>query len=124
MQIADCSKERFFETFSKWRVAVEYAEPMFNYLVYGFEPGSFFTAVLANDFRRAMACSHPSNTVTALKSLVGWIGDNAPQKSWGSWENVQEWLAMPEAERRDLLEYRNLIYTPKEETFITIKESA
>lgn len=121
MKLAECSKEKFYSTFENWRVDVEFAEPIFNYLVYGFSPGSFFSAVLANDFRKAVGSSHPSNTVTAMKALVGWIGDHAPHKSWGSWEAVKQWEAMPEAERRELLEYRNLIYTEKEETWQALK---
>lgn len=124
MKLAECSKKKFQATFEHWHVTSDYSDPIFNYLVYGWNPGSFFTAVLANDFRRAVQSSHPGNTIPALKNLSGWMGDHMPKKAWGSWEAVQAWEAMPEAERRELLEYRGLIYTAKEETWHTLKESA
>jgi hypothetical protein len=124
MKLAACSKDKFWATFEQWRVDEAFGEPIYNYLVHGWNPGSFFTAVLANDFRRAVGSSHPSNTVPAMKALVGWIGDNAPHKSWGSYEAVKAWETMPEAERRELLEFRNLIYTEKEETWKILKDSA
>jgi hypothetical protein len=124
MKLAECSRDKFRATFEHWRVDKDFADPIYNYLVYGWNPGSFFTAVLANDFRRAIQASHPANNVNSLKALVGWIGDHAPHKSWGSYEDVKAWEAMTDAERRELLEYRNLIYTEKEEMWKILKESA
>jgi len=78
MNITVYSRNRFYETFSKWDVPRDFADPMANYLVYGYEPGGFFTALLANDFFAAIQSSHPANTVEALKCLVGWINDCMP----------------------------------------------
>ena len=94
MKLGDYSRNRLLETFANWQVPREYAEPMFDYFVHGYSPGSFFTAVLANDFMRAMACSHPANSIPALKKLAGWIQDTAPDMSWGSYEAVKEWIAL------------------------------
>ena len=124
MQLAECSRDKFYATFELWRVDADFADPIYNYLVHAWNPGSFFTAILANDFRRAVQSSHPANTVTAMKALVGWMGDNMPHKAWGSYEDVRAWELMGVEERRELLVYRGLVYTPKEETFIMIKESA
>jgi hypothetical protein len=68
--------------------------------------------------------SHPANSIPALKSLVGWMGDNMPVNSWGSYELVRDWIGVSNEERRAQLEARNLIYTAKEETWLAIKESA
>jgi hypothetical protein len=96
---------------------------MYNYLVWAYSPGSFFTAILANDFMRAMSTSHPANTVPALKRLATWIHNEMPLEAWGSYAKVEAWLTLGPNERRDILERRGLIYTPKEETFYAIKES-
>jgi hypothetical protein len=119
--LSEYSKKKFYTGIELWRVDKDFAEPMFNYLVYGYSPGSFFTAVLANDFRSAMARSHPSNTVTALKALTGWMGDCMPRRAFGSYEAVDAWLEMKEEDRRQILVMHNLIYTGKQETFLAIK---
>lgn len=106
---------------SQWRVEREYGEVMCNYLINGWEPGSFFTSVLANNFMDALACSHPGNSVQALKNLVGWIRDEMPRTAWGSYDAVEYWTNLTQSERRYILEMHNLIYTEKEETWMAVK---
>ena len=115
------SRNRMFRTFLSWNVPEDFAMPMYNYLVYGFSPGSFFTAVLENDFMTAIQHSHPGNTITALKALTGWIQDCMPCQAYGSSYSVKEWLKRDSAERRKMLEYYDLIYTVQEETFMLLK---
>ena len=79
------------QTFADWDVPKDFAQPFYNYLVYGFSPGSCFTAVLANDFASAISRSHPSNTIEAYKALVGWIRDTVPEEGYGSYEKVKAW---------------------------------
>jgi hypothetical protein len=67
MTVSKFNRDRVMLTASRWTVAREYFDPLYNYLVYGYEPGSFWTAVLANDFMTAVQHSHPSNTIPALK---------------------------------------------------------
>lgn len=121
MKLSDYSKKKFKDSMGLWKVADDYADPMFNYLVHGFSPGSFFTAVLANNFYDAMARSHPSNTITALKGLTGWIRDCMPREAYGSYLQVEEWLKMTEEERRAILELNNLVYSSKQETWLAVK---
>ena len=121
MNISKYSKKRFYEGIELWRVDADFADPMFNYLVYGYSPGSFFTAVLANNFGDAVARSHPANTITALKALSGWINDCMPFQARGSYEKVKAWIELDEDTRRDVLVAHNLIYTGKQETFLEIK---
>ena len=118
------SVKKFNESIELWRVDKDFADPMFNYLVYGYGPGSFFTAVLANDFISAMARSHPGNTITALKALTGWMCDCMPREAWGSYDNVKAWMARTETDRRQVLIMHNLILEPKRETFLAIKGEA
>lgn len=121
MKLSDYSKKKFKDSMGLWKVADDYADPMFNYLVHGFSPGSFFTAVLANNFYDAMARSHPSNTITALKGLTGWIRDCMPREAYGSYLQVEEWIKMTEEERRAILELNNLVYSSKQETWLAVK---
>lgn len=121
MNLSEHSKSKLKQTMSVWKVDADYADPMFNYLVYGYSPGSFFTSVLANDFFDAVARSHPANTIPALKKLVGWIRDAMPSEAFGSYEAVDRWTKLSEAERRTVLEKRNLIFTPKQETWLAVK---
>jgi hypothetical protein len=110
-----------YETFAKWDVPRDFADAIANYLVYGYEPGSCFTAVLANDFLKAVSCSHPSNTINSFKALVGWIYDTMPAESYGSYLAVKNWIKLTEDNRRTVLEDHQLIYTAKEETWLIIK---
>jgi Txe/YoeB family toxin of Txe-Axe toxin-antitoxin module len=121
MNITVYSRNRLYETFSKWDVPRDFADPMANYLVYGYEPGSCFTAVLANDFYAAMQSSHPANTVETFKALVGWIRGTLPIESYGSYQAVKHWLKLEEDDRRRVLENHQLIYTSKQEVIKILK---
>jgi len=121
MNITHFSRERLYKTFQEWEVPHDFADPMANYLVYGYEPGSCFGAVLANDFVGAMRSSHPSNTVTAFKALAGWIHSHVPPQAYGSYNRVQAWCELDTEERRGILEHNRLIYTAKEETWLALK---
>jgi hypothetical protein len=61
---------------------------MLNYLVYGYAPGSCFSAVLANDFFGAIGSSHSMNSVEAFKALAGWILNAFPAEAYGSYQAV------------------------------------
>ena len=121
MNITVFSRDRLYKTFTQWDVPTDFADPMANYLVYGYEPGSCFTAVLANDFVGAIRSSHPSNTVEAFKALAGWLYSHVPPQAYGSYERVRAWLDLDADERRAILEYNRLIYTAKEETWLALK---
>ena len=121
MNITVYSRNRLYETFSKWDVPRDFADPMTNYLVYGYEPGSCFTSVLANDFFAAIQHSHPANTVEAFKCLVGWINDCMPREARGSYNVVSNWCYLPPQARRLILEKNNLIYTEQEEIMLTLR---
>ncbi len=123
MEVTKHSRNRFLDTLAHWRVPKDYADPIYNYLVHGFSPGSFFTSVFANDFATAMLRSHPANTVEALKTVAGWIHNNCPHEAWGSYNKVGAWLIMSPAQRRQLLEGWNLVYTEQEEIMLTLRNS-
>lgn len=121
MKLAKVSEDRFYESIDYWEVPLEFAETMYNYLVYGFSPGGFFTAVLANDYHGAIGRSHPLNTIAALKALSSWMANCMPREALGSYDAVTKWCNATPAHRRKALEQKELIYTPKEETWMAVK---
>jgi hypothetical protein len=122
MNLTVYSRNCILDTFAHWSVPKDFADPMYNYLVYGYQPGSFFTNVLANNFAKAILSSHPCNTIEALKHLVGWMRDTLPQETWGSYVKVDEWCDMPWTLRRLILESNGLVYTEKEEVMMILKD--
>ena len=122
MNLTVYSQNRLRQTFATWSVPKDFADPMYNYLVYGYQPGSFFSYVLSNNFAKAILASHSSNSITALKALVGWMRDTLPEISWGSYDKVDAWCDMPGAMRRPILENHGLVYTEKEEVWMILKE--
>ena len=121
MMITVHSRNRLYKTFDRWEVPRDFADPMANYLVYGYEPGSCFTAILANDFVSAIRSCHPVNSVESLKALAGWIHSDMPPQAYGNYESVKAWLALNTEERRAILERNRLIYTAQEETWMALK---
>lgn len=120
MNLTEFNKDRIAQSFGRWDVDAEYNQPIYRYLVYGFNPGSFFTSVLANDFIMAVERSHPANTIPALKRLVGWIANEMPREAWGSYEAVSAWSKKSAEERRTILENARVILTEKEEVWLTL----
>jgi len=122
MMISIYSHARLMRSAKLWEVPQDdFAGPMLNYLVYGYEPGSCFTAILANDFFRAVQHSHPSNTVESFKALAGWINESFPKVSYGSYQAVDNWTKLSDDERRTVLERYSLIFTEKEEMWMALK---
>jgi hypothetical protein len=122
MKLTPYSRNKILETFQRWDVPKEFADPMYNYLVHGYSPGGFFTSVLANDFGGAIARSHPANTIEALKHLGGWITECAPRESYGGYDVVSNWCYLPPASRRLILEENNLIYSERDEVMMTLQD--
>jgi hypothetical protein len=104
-----------------WRVPGDFAVPMFNYLVYGFEPGGFFMGWYAND-ATSILHSHSSNTVEALKDLTKWMLNCMPPEAKGSYEKVRAWTKMGNDERRKILVEWDLIYSEEQETWMILKD--
>lgn len=120
MKLSKYSRNRILKTFQQWHVPKEFADPMYNYLVHGFSPGSCFIAVLANDFYSAIRSSHPANTVEAFKALAGWIRDTVPSVAHGNYEALKYWIGLSNEERRAILEQARLIYTKEDEVMLIL----
>ena len=121
MKLTKYSRNRLLNTFKKWEVDKEFAEPMYNYLVHGFNPGSCFTSVLANDFYGAIQRSHPANTIPAFKALSGWLHSEVPCEAYGSYDAVNDWCYLTPEQRRAVLENHEMIYTEEEEVMLVLR---
>ena len=121
MNLTKFSRDRMMLSASRWSVPRDYFEPLYNYLVHGFEPGSFWSAVLANDFMRAVQHSHPSNDISALKNTVGWIQNSFPEQSYGDRFIVGDWVNRSGHERRQILESARMVYTEQEEVMMALQ---
>ena len=62
-----------------------------RYLEKRIPTGGFLDAVLCNDLRAACERADEINKYR-LFDIVFWLYNNAPIGSWGSPENVREWL--------------------------------
>ena len=123
MNISKYSRNHILRLASSWEVSKEYLEPIYNYMVHGYEPGSFYSALLANDMFRAMASCHPANSVPELKKLTAWIRSTMGHGIfWGSEEVVQNWIRMSDSQRREKLELLNLVYPEKDEIVMILKD--
>ena len=121
MKLSEHSQNRLLQSFDLWEVPQEYSRPMYDYLVNGWAPGSFYTAVLANDFMSAVTRSHPSGRIAELKGLAGWISNTMPAHAWGSHDRIRTWLNMSDEDRRTVLEQAQLIYNTKTEMWLVLK---
>jgi hypothetical protein len=121
MNLTKFSRDRMMVTATRWTVPRDYFEPLHNYLVYGFAPGSFWSAVLANDFMRAVQHSHPSNDISALKNTVGWILNSFPEQSYGDHDRVILWQDLEAIQRRRILESTDMIYTEQQEIMMALQ---
>ena len=121
MKLSKHSEHRLRKSMSYWRVDGEFAMPMFNYLVFGFTPGSFFEGWYAGD-AMAIVRSHPANTVESLKNLSKWMLNCMPPEFKGSYEKVRAWTKMSGADRRKILEDWDLVFTEEQETWKILKD--
>ena len=105
-----------------YQVPKDWADVMYNYLVHGLSPGSFFTSILANDFMGAISRSHPSNDICSLKSLATWIFNHIPTGILhGSYAEVDKWLKLPSEEKRKFLESVGLVFDEKTEIVLALE---
>ena len=110
----------FWESFRPQRgysVPEEWQKELYNYIVLGYPPGSFHLAVYAGDLMGAATRSHPSNTWAAIIAMCRWLINVAPQQSWGSYENAENWVRLSNADRTKILEELRLLTPEKEVVF-------
>lgn len=73
-------------------VPEDYDFSLLRYLIDGYLPGHFLTAVISNDLQRAISRADDAS-LRALKSIVVFLYNYAPSDAWGSQERVDGWLS-------------------------------
>lgn len=96
--------QMFIDSFEHYHnTPVDFTETLWNYFSFGLEPGGFGMAVLTNDFYSATTKAHPMLTADSFRDLSKWILNNAPILSYGSKENVNNWISLTDEQRRDIM---------------------
>ena len=83
-------------------------EAIFNYLVYGWEPGGFLTAVMANDLYRAATVSDIAN-VNNLAYVAKFVVYALPQACYGNYDQIKNWLQLTDQAREEILVVAELL---------------
>jgi hypothetical protein len=100
---------QFESTFSYFGGVPEHIrESLWNYLAYGYPPGSFMTAVLENNFLRAHSHADGTWTQKGFRDLAKWIFEYMPSGSYGSKENVEAWKEKTDEERFQIMTDKKL----------------
>jgi hypothetical protein len=69
-----------------------------NYLVYGYHPGSGLTSILKSDVEGCSLFLDKENKKHFF-TIVAWLRSYAPEDSWGSSKNVENWIQSKREER-------------------------
>lgn len=77
--------------FDGYKMTEQSKESLYNYLVHGFEPGSFMTSVLSNDLFGAVSRADFLN-IDLISQYARWIENCAPYGSYGDRDTVRGWL--------------------------------
>ena len=81
-----------YEYYHKWNLGnIDLAQTLEHYLMRGFAPGSFTTAVLANDLFAAIASADHWNKPD-IAEIAQAVAHICPAHAYGSYEAVQAWL--------------------------------
>lgn len=121
MQLSKYNQRRIQATFDDWNLSTDFSGPIYNYLIHGLAPGSFFTSAFANDFLGAVIRSHPANTTEVMKSIAGWIINHMPYEARGSHAKVENWLKLTSAQRLEILQKSGLVLTSEAEAWAILK---
>lgn len=97
--------KEFKITLEEYDVPVEMQDAFWNYFMYGWEPGGFGMAILRNDFFEAVCRAHPSLTSEHLRQIARWFyNTRLPQEAYGSDEKIEEWKALSNEQRKEIME--------------------
>lgn len=86
-----------------------------NYVVYGFHPGGFMTAVIANDLYRA-ACAADHQNKENLAHIAEWVfwsmdKNSDVRQAYGSYDAVKKWCSSDNTVRLKLQQDLEKSYT-------------
>ena len=103
----------FYNTFDEYYdIPKELQEAFWLYFRYGIEPGGFGMAVLRNDFIESVLRAHPVLQSKNLKDIARWFSNTRlPKDAWGSTEKINNWIHLPDDDRREIMEELKLCPT-------------
>jgi len=107
-------EEGFWRTFDHYAVPSEWQQELYNYIILGYHPGSFHTAMFENNLSRAVHTSHVANDWQSITGFMKWVMHIGPNECWGSRGKVQAWLELTKEQRRKICEEKRLVLTEKE----------
>ena len=91
-----------------WRIPnVSTESTMENYVMHGFPPGGFLTAVLADDYGRAHATADSWNS-RDLDNIMEAVAYACPEKASGSYEAVKDWCSDKDGRRSKYVTWAHL----------------
>ncbi len=96
--------------YSRDHVPEHARESIENYLMWGWAPGGFMTAMFAGDLFTAAGSGDHANG-PGMQGIANWIQHSAPCGSWGSYEAVENWC-------RDVEGLRTIYRDKKEKEYI------
>lgn len=77
--------------FRDWYIPSRMMEGVYDYLHYGYRPGSFLKAIFANDLVKATGQADDEN-LRNIPAYAAFLYNDAPQPSWGSYKKVDAWI--------------------------------
>lgn len=86
------------DRFSMMPFSEDFKGSMERYLLHGFQPGGFATAMLACDMERALYNADVHNR-KVFWAIAMWIRERAPAGSWGSYNAVEAWCGDTDGRR-------------------------
>lgn len=103
----------------------DWVDTLWRYYAMGLSPGSFFSAVLANNMSDAMANCHPGNRVDSIRALCGWIRERGMHGiAWGDYDTVRSWLRLPQSMRVQHLAGNGLAYPSEAEVCLILEDAS
>lgn len=104
------------DDYDYYDVPVHIRQGLDYYFVYGIPGGSFLDAVLKNDLVGAVLKADNLNSVK-LTNIIRWLINTAPNGSYGSLQNVNDWIKDVDGHRSAYaksIEHRHTIKLMKE----------
>lgn len=112
------ANDEFAWLFEHYQIPEHTRESLVNYLMRGWEPGGFVTAMLAMDMERAVYAADFVNGPN-MQQIARWIIEYCPRESWGSYDQVTNWI-----ENKDLCRSQFVVRVEKEELWNLLKDGA
>lgn len=124
MTVSNFNIRKLDTTMKDWDIPDGFRQPIINYLIYGFRPGSFFESFLCDDAFGLISHSHPVNRISDLKGLANFFYNSGLRGiAFGDYSSYNAWLRLSDEERIAHLIRVRLIYSEKEEVAAILLDS-